>query len=154
VLNAGAPKQQTIAVIMIQKPLQANSLFLPLLLAVGCVTQVPRESAGPGAVNTPAFVTHQQLAESSDQKSDCCAPSGVTATDLALGDKIREMLMEDRTLAPAPSNVITVVSRGVVTVKGYIRSRRAAFELHQRIASLPGVVSVQDELVLWNGHKI
>jgi osmotically-inducible protein OsmY len=141
--------------IMKQKHFQANSLFLPLLLAVGCVTQIPRETTGPGAGDRAASFTNQQFAGYSEQKGDeCCAATGVSAADLAVGEKIREMLMEDKTLAPAPSNVITVVSRGVVTMKGYIRSRRAAFELHQRIANLPGVVSVQDELVLWNGHKI
>jgi osmotically-inducible protein OsmY len=62
--------------------------------------------------------------------------------------------MEDKSLAPAPSNVITVVSKGVVKMTGYVRSRRAAQELHERIASLPGVVAIEDELTLWNGHKI
>ena len=141
-------------------PKVLKAMLIPLLLTAGCATQRTGQVAGYSFLNQPQPpVCERTLAPANageivENRLLIPVPGGPPQEDLQVGEKIRAMLMEDKTLAPAPSNVITVVSKGVVTMKGYVRSRRAAFELHQRIASLPGVVSVQDELTLWNGHKI
>jgi len=144
---------------MIPRSVRAVSLLLPILLVAGCASQRAGQTTSYSTLHRPQPpVFEHTLAPTDNANVDnpllVPVPGGPPPEDLAVGESIREMLMEDKTLAPAPSNVITVVSKGVVTMKGYVRSRRAAYELHQRIASLPGVQSVQDELTLWNGHKI
>jgi hypothetical protein len=143
---------------MITRLLKIISYAFPLCLAAGCATNYPEQSTSYSTHNKPKPpVCEFSLATAGSNCENPLLvqiPGGPCAEDRAIGEAIREMLMADRKLAPAPSNVITVVSNGVVTMKGYVRSRQAALELHQRIAGLPGVQSVQDELTLWNGHKI
>jgi hypothetical protein len=142
------------------KWLTAAGLVFWQLLVGGCAAQHPGPSSSYSTLHRPeppkdsSPLVPEAQGVASENRLTVPVPGGPSPQDLAVGEKIREMLMEDKTLAPAPSNVITVVSKGVVKMKGFVRSRRAANELCQRIAGIPGVISVENELTLWNGHKL
>jgi osmotically-inducible protein OsmY len=65
---------------------------------------------------------------------------------MKVGEAIRQMLMQDKKLAPPPSNVIATTHNGVVTLRGTIPTRRTRETLVDRIAQLPGVTQVDDQL--------
>ena len=143
----------------IPRCLAGIALLALLLMTPGCATQdgAPQSYSTFHQPERPSGDLPGQrvvASEEAENRLTVPVPGGPSAEDLAVGEKIRELLMEDKSLAPAPSNVITIVSKGVVKMKGYVRSRRAAYELHQRIAGIPGVQSVENELTLWNGRKL
>ena len=136
------------------RQLKGICLVLPLLLVAGCVSQHVTPAPNFSTLNPPRSPNSDNPLMIVNNPLTTPMKGGPSAADLAVGAQIRALLMEDKTLAPAPSNVITIVSKGVVKMTGFVRSRKAAQELHQRIASLPGVLAVDDQLTLWNGHKI
>jgi osmotically-inducible protein OsmY len=73
-------------------------------------------------------------------------PPNTSPEDAKLGEEIRELLMQNKKLAPPPSNVIATAHNGVVTLQGRIATRTGQQELREQIAQLPGVTRVQDEL--------
>jgi osmotically-inducible protein OsmY len=62
--------------------------------------------------------------------------------DVKVGEEIRQAILEDKKLAPPPSNVIASVQDGVVTLRGSVPSRDDKEVMKERIEQLPGVARV------------
>jgi hypothetical protein len=80
--------------------------------------------------------------------SDIAPPPGAPSEDWALAEIIRAELSKDKSLAHAPMEA--VVNKGVVTLRGYAPNQHARQLIHERIASLPGVKQVDDQLEIKN----
>lgn len=71
-------------------------------------------------------------------------PPGAPAEDWTLAETIRAELTKDKKLVHEPMEAI--VNRGVVTLRGYAPTQGARKKLHDRIAGLPGVKEVDDQI--------
>jgi hypothetical protein len=130
------------------------SASLMILFTAGCAHQ--------SAQNQPMFseLPPPALAPTSDRgvaaivpvaggsASDIAPPPGAPAEDWALAETIRAELTKDKNLAHSPMEA--VVNKGVVTLRGYAPNQHARQVLHDRIASLPGVQQVDDQLEIKN----
>jgi len=74
-------------------------------------------------------------------------PPGATAANWDVAESIRQKLTDDPTLAPLGSQLKAEVgNNGVVTLKGVVKTPDEQQRVHDTIASVPGVSSVNDEL--------
>jgi hypothetical protein len=61
------------------------------------------------------------------------------------------VLTEEKTLAPYPSQISVAVdknSKGLVELHGYVANDNERQKLHDRIAQVPGVLQIDDQIVL------
>jgi hypothetical protein len=129
---------------------------LPLALAVGCAQNraetAPAYSALPERAVTP---TSDQAAERvySGQEGfmRTPAPSGVATDDWTLNQNISALFMENKKLAPPPSQVTAVVDQkehGVVHLSGHIVNTSARRRVIDAVSKVPGVTRVDDHQLI------
>lgn len=126
------------------------SAILLLVLAAGCAHQSPQPQPTFSALPPPA------LAPTSDRGnatvapvagangSSVAPPPGAPPEDWELAETIRAELTKDKKLVHEPMEAI--VNKGVVTLRGYAPTKGARQKLHDRIATLPGVKQVDDQI--------
>ncbi len=129
------------------------SLFaIPIIFASGCIqshrypplvyTPVPAAVVPPTPTSdVPAVRVYPEL-----PPGVTTAPPGVSESDLAIADSIREVLKGNGPLSGTARNVEATVNGGVVTLKGIVDTDTARQEIASRIAGLPGVTRVDNEL--------
>ena len=122
-------------------------MTLPLMFLVGCASNSREQALAYTPADTSALSPTSNTARSRIY-SDSAPSTPVSASpgDVKLGQEVRQLLMEDRNLAPPPSNFTATAHDGVVTLCGTISTRHKKKELHDRIAQLPGVTRVDDQL--------
>jgi len=117
-------------------------LLLPLAFLAGCAENSPQGSAVYSPALSPTSDHQQNRVYGTADKA--------SAQDIQLGEEVRQLLMQNKKLAPPPSNVIATAHDGVVTLTGRVPTTRTKQEIHQQIAQLPGVTRVDDNLeVRW-----
>ena len=83
------------------------------------------------------------------------APAGVADNDWALGEELRGALTTDWSLAPYPSDVSAIVdknSKGLVRLRGSVPNDTDRQRLHTRIAEVPGVQKIDDQVLVGLGE--
>jgi hypothetical protein len=130
------------------------SASLMLFLTAGCAHQPAQTQPAFSELPPPA------LAPTSDRGnpafvpvaggsvSDIAPPPGAPAADWDLAEIIRAELTRDKSLVHSPMQA--AVKNGTVTLRGYAPNQHARQRLHDRIASLPGVKQVDDEIEIKN----
>ena len=129
-------------------------MSLPLALAVGCAHTQPHTapvySDVPRAlVPTSDFPVERVYAEQ-DSITRTAAPSGASAADWALNERIRGLLTGDKTLGPFPGEVMAVVDKqnhGLVRLSGTINNDMERKRMCDAIANVEGVTQVEDKMV-------
>src|ERR1043165_579180 len=110
-----------------------NSLFVFIL---GCAhTQNDR---------APAYsaLPEREVAPTSNQSSDRVypAPAGVAAQDWELNEKIHALFLDNRKLAPPPSEVTAVVDQqnhGVVRLSGHVSNGIVRRRVIEEVSKIP-----------------
>jgi hypothetical protein len=132
------------------------TIALPVALAVGCASN---KGSGPTSDRPGDRVYAEGTAPEETPRGGIIMPStmppGAASTDWALADAIRGTLTADRTLAPYPSDFRATVEKGAngkVKLEGTVPNEHERQRLHESIASLPGVVEVDDQIVI--GGKV
>lgn len=111
---------------------------LLVVLALGCASN-PGGNAGSNHSANAGFSENPRLPAAG------VTPATPPGSDLAISKQIYAMFSEDKSLAPAYSNVITSVRAGVVTMSGYAPSTEDLQRIQERIGQLPGVVRVENQ---------
>lgn len=136
--------------------------MVPAFVSAGLLLVLISGCAHQSAQTQPTFsqLPPAPLAPTSDRGDTALAPManenifsvapppGAPAEDWALAETIRAELTKDKKLVHAPMEA--VVNKGVVTLRGYAPTQRARQQLHERIASLPGVQQVDDQIQVKN----
>lgn len=131
-----------------------SSLVAGTVLLTACAHEpAPGEAVFAPLPERPLSPTsgHYQPAIGSNAMSSTDSlspPPGASPDDWALAEVIRNELTKDRRLATAPMEA--QVNNGIVTLRGYVPTEKARKRLYERVASLPGVKEVKDELVIKN----
>ena len=127
---------------------------LPIVLLSGCAhtqTQtVPVYSALPTA---PAPTSDQPAERIYEEGSTTrtAPPPGVTAEDWTLNERVRALFLDNRKLAPPPSEVTAVVdqqNRGVVRLSGHVSNGIQRRQVIEAVSKIPGVTRVEDHLLI------
>ena len=137
---------------------------LPLTLALGCATnssdrRVSRAEmfeSMPAAAMTatsdrPAQRVYPEQPINGIITPSMAPPAGASEADWAIAQNIRGTLTADRSLAPYPSEVQATVDKnapGTVRLRGTIVNPQERDRLHNTISQLPGVTTVDDQLVV------
>ena len=136
------------------------SVTLPLTLVVGCTNtrqqNAELDRSAAGAALTPTYIGTGSAVNADDATPEGIigrtpAPPGSSAEDWALGERLRGVLTEEKSLAPYPSQISIGVekdSKGLVTLRGYVANDNEKQKLHDRIAQVPGVLQIDDQIVL------
>jgi hypothetical protein len=136
------------------------SVTLPLTLVVGCADTRQQNAAvdrpAAGAAQTPTYIAAGSAVNADDATPEGIIgrtppPPGSSAGDWALGERLRGVLTEEKSLAPYPSQISIAVekdSKGLVTLRGYVANDNEKQKLHDRIAQVPGVLQIDDQIVL------
>lgn len=111
---------------------------LLVVLALGCASHQGGD-AGSNFSSDAGFSESPRPAE-----VQSVTPSTPSASDLAINKRIYDMFMEDRDLAPVPSNVVTAVQDGVVTMSGSAPSKKELQKIQESLEQLPGIVRVEN----------
>lgn len=137
-------------------------MAVPLGLAVGCAANRPSSEVAygpaPDVMLTPtSHEPEQRIYTSTAPNTEttvsvgAAAPTGASPQAWEIAQEIQQKLLADKTLAPMGSSVIAEVSKdGAVTLRGNVRSKSEEQRVHDSVAQLPGVQSVNDELNI--GH--
>jgi len=134
---------------------------VPLILAGGCA-HTPRDEAAmygpePTLGLTPTSDTARARVYPGDVRPEGIifpptpAPTGVAESDWALGEALRGAFTTDWSLAPYPSDVSAIVekdSKGTVKLRGYVPNDTDRQRLHTRIAEVPGVQKIDDQITV------
>jgi hypothetical protein len=136
-------------------------LSLPLILAVGCAhTQtdkpavygdIPERSVAP-----TSFQPGQRVYVGQEGIAATAPPSGTSAEDWSLNEKLRSLFTDNKRLAPYPSEVTAVVDQkehGVVRLSGYVKNEATRRRVHEAVTKLPGVTRVEDHMVVSGTHQ-
>lgn len=119
------------------------------VLGAGCVrshrTQVVQV---PVPVATPPPVVYEQPEGPIAPPPAPTPPATPTTGDLAIAGAVKEALRQETIISSVANNVLATVQGGVVTLRGSVPSQNERIELVDRIKKTPGVVRVQDELVI------
>ena len=103
-----------------------SSLGIPILLALGCAHTQTKTEPAYSALPTTVAPTSDQPAErvyENGNTTRTAPPPGVTAENWALNEKVRALFLDNRKLAPPPSEVTAVVdqqNQGVVHLSGHV----------------------------------
>jgi len=136
-----------------------KSLWLAtaLLFVAGCSHRESRTSYRPAQTAVPPASdrTSNRVYPTQTNKQEFvpayAAPKGVDASQWALAEQLRELLISDRTLAPYPSEVTVSLDKntnGLVHVNGTIINTYEKRKLRARLEQLPGVTQVDDKSVV------
>ncbi len=138
---------------------------LPLCFAAaGCVqshryppvvyTPVP----APTVVTTPAVVAPPAATSETTvprvypdgtvAPAPVVTPPGVSMSDLTIANNVRDVLKGQGALAGISKNVEATVQNGVVTLRGVVATDTDRQEIADRIARLPGVNRIDNELTV------
>jgi len=74
-------------------------------------------------------------------------PAGVSSSDVAVADSVRQLLKGDSDLARVSNHVEATVDHGVVTLRGTVPAEHVN-EIEMRLRQLPGIVRVNDQLAV------
>ncbi len=114
--------------------------------------RVPVYSELPARSVTP---TSDQSAERvyapQENATPTAPPSGVAAEDWALNDRIRNLFLDNKKLAPPPSEVTAVVDQkehGVVHLSGHIVNGVARRRVIEEVSKIHGVTHVDDHMAI------
>lgn len=128
---------------------------LPLVVAAGCVqshrhppvvyTTVPAAVVAPPAPTSdlPAVRVYPEAPPAAPA---VVTPPGISTQDLAVADSIRQVLKGQGALAGVAKNVEATVDGGLVTLRGVVPTESDREEIASRIARLPGVDRLNNEL--------
>lgn len=120
---------------------------LPIAFSVGCVSHHDLGYTNP---TTPTAVVAPVSPRPAVRvyPDTAIAPRITTAPgeadDLTIANSIRNILARDT--AHVYRNVDIAVNRGLVTLRGTVATEHSSFDLREQIASVPGVVSVDNQL--------
>jgi hypothetical protein len=153
-----ATKENLMKISLLKSVLSAT---VPLILAVGCAHTPSNETAMYGPEPTPGLKPTSDIASARVYPGDvrpegiifppAPAPAGATESDWALGEEVRGAFTTDWSLAPYPSDVSAIVdknSKGTVRLRGYVPNDTDRQRLHTRIAEVPGVQNIDDQIVV------
>jgi len=124
-------------------------LALPLTLTAGCVQSHQPAAvtyAPPGQVVVPAPTSDRRVVRVYTEPSP-----GLSATDdpdMPLANDIRAMVASDPALNAACRDVDIEVVRGHLTLRGTVTTEQQRKLIERRLATRPGVVSVDNRLVV------
>jgi hypothetical protein len=78
-------------------------------------------------------------------------PSGVATEDWALNDRLRTLFLDNKKLAPPPSEISAVVDQkehGVVHLSGHIINTTSRRRVVEEVSKIPGVTRVDDHMII------
>jgi hypothetical protein len=140
-------------------------LAAALLVVAGCSHRESQSSYRPAQTAVPT-ASDTAVPPASDRTSNrvyatqvsseefvpaYSAPNGVDASQWALAEQVRELLISDKKLAPYPSEVTVSLdknTKGLVHVSGNIINTYEKRKLRARLEQLPGVIQVDDKTVV------
>lgn len=141
--------------------MMAKSVFKNLFCAgillgvvVGCATQserTPVYSALPTGNLTPTSEQSDERVYPGGVTTRTAAPSGISAQDWELNEKLRALFLDNRKLAPPPSEVTAVVDQqnhGVVRLSGHVGNGPERKRVIEAVSKIPGVTRVEDHLAI------
>src|SRR5580765_3322132 len=133
-------------------------LFCTGLLAsvAGCAnTQNERAPIYSDLPTRPLTPTSEQsterVFEGQQNSAPTAVPAGVAPEDWALNDRLRTLFLDNKKLAPPPSEVSAVVDQkehGVVHLSGHIINTTARRRVVQEVSKIPGVPRVDDRMII------
>jgi len=132
-------------------------LFCSGLLAsvAGCAHTQTERTPVYRSLPTDVTPTSDQSAErvyaAQENATPTAPPSGVAAEDWALNDRLRTLFLDNKKLAPPPSEVTAVVDQkehGVVHLSGHILNTTARRRVVVEVSKLPGVTRVDDQMII------
>jgi osmotically-inducible protein OsmY len=139
------------------------AVSLPLTFAVGCSNTRQQEAAvyspAAGAALTPAGENsgtgNSDDALAPEGITRTTAPSGASAADWALGEELRAALTSDKSLAQHDQIGVTVDkdTKGLVRLHGVMQNNDDRQALTNRIARVPGVLQMDDQIAVGFGPK-
>ena len=127
---------------------------LPVVLLMGCAHTETQTAPVYSALPTGPAPTSDQPAEriyAEGNTTRTAPPSGVAAEDWELNERLRALFLDNRKLAPPPSEVTAVVdqqNRGVVRVSGHVRNGVQRRQVIDAVSKIPGVNRVEDHLLI------
>jgi osmotically-inducible protein OsmY len=127
---------------------------LPVVLLMGCAHTQTQTAPVYSALPTAPARTSDQPAEriyAEGNTTRTAPPSGVAAEDWELNEKLRALFLDNRKLAPPPSEVTAVVdqqNRGVVRVSGHVSNGVQRRQVIDAVSKIPGVTRVEDHLLI------
>lgn len=130
-------------------------MSLPLALAVGCAHTQPQTAplysdVSPRALAPTSELPVERVYAGQDSITRTAAPSGATAADWALNERIRGLLTANKTLGPFPGEVMAVVDKqnhGMVRLSGTINNDMERKRMCDAIGNVEGVTQVDDKMV-------
>ena len=131
-------------------------MSLPFALAVGCAHTQPQKApvysnVPPRALAPTSELPVERVYAGQDSIFHTAAPAGASAADWALNERIRGLLMGNKTLGPFPGEVTAVVDKqnhGLVRLSGSIVNDGERQRMCDAIANVEGVTQVQDTMVV------
>ena len=132
-------------------------LFCTGLLAsvAGCAhTQTERPpvySSLPTDVTPTSDQSVDRVYAGQDNAPPTAPPAGVAAEDWTLNDRLRTLFLDNKKLAPPPSEISAVVDQkehGVIHLSGHIINTTARRRVVEEVSKLPGVTRVDDHMII------
>ena len=130
-----------------------------LASVAGCATQTERTPVYSELPSKSVSPTSDQSAErvyaGQENAAPTAPPAGVAAEDLALNEKLRTLFLDNKGLAPPPSEVTAVVDQkehGVVHLSGHIVNGAARRRVIVEVSKIPGVTRVEDHTIVGPGR--
>ncbi len=109
-------------------------------------SELPARSVTPTA-DQPA----DRVYAGTESATPTAPPAGVAAEDWSLNDRIRNLFLDNKKLAPPPSEVTAVVDQkehGVVHLSGHIVNGVARRRVIEEVSKIPGVTRVDDHMAI------
>lgn len=127
-----------------------------LASAAGCANtqnqRAPIYSDLPTKPLTPTSgQSTERVFEGQESPAPTAVPSGVASEDWALNDRLRTLFLDNKKLAPPPSEVTAVVDQkehGVVHLSGHIINTTARRRVVEEVSKIPGVTRVDDHMII------
>ncbi len=110
--------------------------------------QAQDQSAQPGPDNTKKNLpTNHQDANRADQQSE-------SAKDLKLTRKIRQALVQDKSLSTYAHNIKVIARGGVVHLKGPVRTQTEKDAVDAKATEIAGAANVKNEITVKNSTTL
>ena len=132
-------------------------LFCTALLALvaGCAhthtERAPVYSSLPTDVTPTSNQSTERVYAGQENVPPMAPPAGVAAEDWALNDRLRTLFLDNKKLAPPPSEVTAAVDQkehGVVHLSGHIINTSARRRVVEEVSKLQGVTRVDDHMII------
>ncbi len=118
--------------------------ILGLSFGLGCRSVVPPV----GMAYSPVSPGPDQPTFEGGVTPPSAPPPAIAALDVAVARAVRRTLREDDRLEPASRRISVSSHNGVVTLSGHVPSIQQREEVLERVVKLPGVDTVNDQLVI------